>query len=192
MFRQNVFFDLLQHTATHYDTLHESVHSTHLECKALQQNIWLFRWNLGLCCTVLQCVAVCGRVLQGVAVCCSVLQCVAVSCSVLQCVAECCSVLQCAADQTQGSWDRIQNADLYLQNTIHRSVVLVHRSIFMEWNTHICMCRIEYTDLYSYNKIHRSIFIAYNSQICIYGIKQTHLYIQNTQIYHSRIQYTAL
>jgi len=40
----------------------------------------------GMCCSVLQCVAVC------VAVCCSVLQCVAVYCSVLQCIAVCCIV----------------------------------------------------------------------------------------------------
>ena len=40
---------------------------------------------------------VCCSVLQYVAVRCSVLQCVAVCCSVLQCVAVCCSVLQCVA-----------------------------------------------------------------------------------------------
>jgi len=53
----------------------------------------------GVCCSVLQCVAVCqcavnkpdailskGCVLQCVAVCCSVLKCVAVCCSELRCV----------------------------------------------------------------------------------------------------------
>jgi len=63
----------------------------------------------GLCCSVLQCVAVCYSVLQCFAVCCSVLYSVAVfatyssslpsslCCSVLKCVAVWCSVLQCDA-----------------------------------------------------------------------------------------------
>jgi len=37
----------------------------------------------GMCCSVLQRVAVCYSVLQCVAVCCSVLQCIAVCCSML-------------------------------------------------------------------------------------------------------------
>ena len=53
------------------------------------------RNSIGMCCSVLRCVAVCYSVLQCVAVCCSVLQCVAECCSVLQCVAECCRVLWC-------------------------------------------------------------------------------------------------
>ena len=43
----------------------------------------VLRGGTGLCCSVLQCVAMC----------CSVLQCVAVCCILLQCVAVCCSVL---------------------------------------------------------------------------------------------------
>jgi len=80
----------------------------------------------GVCCNVLQCVAVCysvlqswafeeifamghtyvtgvcSRVSQSVAECCSVLQCVAVCCSVLQCVAMCCSVVQCVPRRKVG------------------------------------------------------------------------------------------
>jgi len=67
----------------------------------------------GLCCSVLQCVAVCCSVLKCGAVCCSVLQCAAdwcsvlqrvggveVRCSVLHCVEVCCSELQCVAGDT--------------------------------------------------------------------------------------------
>jgi len=71
-------------------------------------------WEVSMCCSVLQCVAVCCSVLQCVAVGCSGLQCVAVGYSKLQCglmerkkcsrymydrmqwVAVCCSVLQWA------------------------------------------------------------------------------------------------
>jgi len=56
-----------------------------------------FSFELLLCCSVLQCVAVCRSVLQCVAVHCSVLQCVEVCCSVLRCVSVCRSVLQCVA-----------------------------------------------------------------------------------------------
>jgi len=60
-------------------------------------------WNVlqcfGMCCSVLECVAVFWNVLQCFGMCCSVLECVAVCCNVLQCDAMCynCSVLQCVA-----------------------------------------------------------------------------------------------
>ena len=62
---------------------------------------YLQKYDVAVCCSVLQCVAVCCKciasVLQQISLrnrCCSVLQCVAVCCSVLQFVAVCCSVLQ--------------------------------------------------------------------------------------------------
>jgi len=54
--------------------------------------------TVAVCCSVLQCVALEETFAMGHAyvtgVCCNVLQSVAVCCSVLQCVAVCCSVLQ--------------------------------------------------------------------------------------------------
>jgi len=60
----------------------------------------------GVCCSVLQCVAVRCSVLWRVVACCSVLQCVAVCCNVLQCVAVCCSVLQCYEHPGERAWRR--------------------------------------------------------------------------------------
>ena len=86
-------WEILQHTATHYNTVQHSV--TH--CNTLQNvykvenfdhsnpQLQLYR-RFVVCCSVLQCVAVCCSVLQCVAVCCSVLQRVALCCSELQCV----------------------------------------------------------------------------------------------------------
>ena len=94
-----------------------------LQCVQCVLTLTLLYVIFGVCCSVLQWIAVCCTVLQCVltlthlyvifAVCCSVLQCVAVCCSVLQCVAVCwhwlihmwylecfgvcCSVLQCVA-----------------------------------------------------------------------------------------------
>ena len=102
----------LQHTATHCNTLQHTCptsrtraalrarmppRSTHVVRRGLgvastSRRIIMCCMYVGLCSSVLQCVAVCRSVLQCVAVCCSVLQCVAVCCSVLQCVAVCCSM----------------------------------------------------------------------------------------------------
>ena len=82
----------------------ESIIHLHVVCMA-----WLGVLQCGVCCSVVQCVAVWCSVLQCVAVSCSVvqrgvlcmtwlsvLQC-GVCCSVAQCVAVWCSVLQCGA-----------------------------------------------------------------------------------------------
>jgi len=64
--------------------------------------VWRDAVWCGVCCSVLQSIAMDCSELQCVAVCCSVLQCVAVCCSELQCVAVSCSVLQCAAEYCNG------------------------------------------------------------------------------------------
>ena len=113
---------MLQHTATHCNTLQRTSHviyyirHTHCSCcNTLQHTathcntrhtsytilgthiariLGCVLQRVAACCSVLQCVAVCCSVLQCVAVCCSVLQCASVCCSALQCVAVCCGVLQ--------------------------------------------------------------------------------------------------
>jgi len=72
----------------------ESIIHLHVVCMA-----WLGVLQCGVCCSVVQCVAVWCSVLQCGAVCCSVLQWVAVWCSVVFCVwhdSVCCSV-ECVA-----------------------------------------------------------------------------------------------
>ena len=91
--------NMLQHAATHCNTLHYTlqhtlqVTATHAATHCNRQHVShtdnthdrrpiyttiLYRCCLCVCCKMLQCVAVCCSVLQCVAVCCSVLQCVAV------------------------------------------------------------------------------------------------------------------
>jgi len=76
---------LLQHTATHCNTLqHTATHCNTLPLPLLP--IWFIHAKKRI---RARCVWVCCSVFQYVAVCRSVLQCVAVRCSVLHCVALC-------------------------------------------------------------------------------------------------------
>jgi len=84
-----------------------------LQCTDELMSRGIESFNGGVCCSVLQCVAVCCSLLQCVAVyrragvsrhckfqcaamCCSVLQCMAARGSVLQCVVTCCNVPTCS------------------------------------------------------------------------------------------------